>query len=68
MKIEIIKRCPFCGGEATNYAYDSYDGYQGDCTRYRVKCRGCGAMIEDRTAEKAIAAWNKRTVQKVQKI
>ena len=33
-----LKKCPFCGSEAEIESYDPYDGYQGDCTVWRVKC------------------------------
>jgi hypothetical protein len=67
MKITILKHYPFCDGQANCYSYDPYDGYQGDCERYRVRCTDCGAMIEAKTEDKAVALWNERAVQKVQK-
>ena len=53
-------KCPFCGGDARAYSYDPYDGYQGDCTVWRVKCLECKLIIQRGTKEKAIEAWNRR--------
>ena len=39
---------------------DPYDGYQGDCTVWRVKCLECKSIIQRRTKEEAIEAWNRR--------
>ena len=55
-----IKPCPFCGGNVSVYAYDPFDGYQGNLTRYRVFCLNCRASIEREDREKAIEAWNRR--------
>ena len=55
-----LKKCPFCGGEANIESYDPYDGYQGDCMVWRVKCLECKAIIQRRTKEEAIEAWNRR--------
>lgn len=57
-----LKPCPFCGCEAINgYYYDPFDGYQGNLTRYRIRCEVCGASLERNTKETATEAWNKRT-------
>ena len=53
-------RCPFCGGEAEVYSDDPYDGYQGNCAIWRVRCYRCGAVIQELTKERAIEAWNRR--------
>lgn len=58
-KIE-LKPCPFCGGLASVYSYDPYDSYQGDCTRYRVRCIDCKAFVERKYEDEAIEAWNRR--------
>ena len=55
-----LKPCPYCGGEANIESYDPYDGYQGDCTVWRVKCIECKAFIQRGTKDEAIAAWNRR--------
>ena len=55
-----LKKCPFCGGEANIESYDPYDGYQGDCTVWRVKCSECKVIIQKRTEKEAIEAWNRR--------
>ena len=48
-----LKKCPFSGGEANIESYDPYDGYQGDCTVWRVKCLECKIIIQRGTKEKA---------------
>ena len=49
---EILKPCPFCGGEA-----ELSSGY--DC--YFVSCSLCKAQTEwDMYKEKAIELWNRR--------
>lgn len=55
-----LKPCPFCGGEAYIENYDPYDGYQGDLSLWRIKCRKCKVEIERREKEKCAAAWNRR--------
>jgi Lar family restriction alleviation protein len=48
-----LRKCPFCGGEASTYvAYD--DGYYVCCD----EC-GCGLPVYN-TEQEAIEAWNKR--------
>ena len=67
-----LLNCPFCGGEADTYEYETeqniYDpstlGYAGTeyCTKYGVGCRECGCIVaEQMSIEKAITAWNTRT-------
>lgn len=55
-----IKKCPFCGGSARIYAYDPFDGYQGNLITYRVECTKCWASVKDSNENKAIEAWNRR--------
>lgn len=55
-----LKRCPFCGGEPIISKYDPYDGYQGDCTIYRIQCRRCGVTVKCSFRDTAIILWNKR--------
>ena len=51
-----LRKCPFCGGEASIYvAYD--DGYYVCCD----EC-GCGLPVYN-TEQEAIEAWNKRVPQ-----
>ena len=50
-----LKPCPFCGGIGTLWSIDQCD------TAYAV-CQDCGARTVDyKHAEKAIAAWNRRS-------
>ena len=67
-----LLNCPFCGGEADTYEYETeqniYDpstlGYAGTeyCTKYGVGCLECGCIVaEQMSIEKAITAWNTRT-------
>lgn len=59
--MEVLKPCPFCGGEArVDYAINDYN-------RWGVTCKSCGATVEvnnwngeANTEENAIARWNKR--------
>ena len=60
MKETELKPCPFCGGKAEIYKYDPYDGYQGDCSLYRVHCTKCDASFERIRKEQAEDAWNRR--------
>lgn len=56
-----LKKCPFCGGEAKAISYDPYDGYQGYLTVWLIACKKCTAMLQRKTKEQAIEAWNRRT-------
>ena len=55
-----ILPCPCCGNDAQKSSYDPYDGYQGNCTVYRVKCKKCGLRVEGNTLEECIKKWNAR--------
>ena len=56
-----VKECPCCGGKAKVKAYDPYDGYQGDNTKFQVVCEECGVNTgTKRTVEEAVEAWNRR--------
>ena len=56
-----LKPCPFCGCDKIRLdCYDPYDGYQGDLSRYKIWCDGCGANNERRNKEAAIEVWNRR--------
>ena len=66
-----LKPCPFCGGEAEVYDYESkHDIYDPDTlgyvdteyyTKYGVGCVLCGCIVADRNSEtEAIEAWNRR--------
>ena len=56
-----LEPCPFCGCEAVDgYYHDPFDGYQGDCSRYRLRCQVCGVSLERKTKQEAIEAWNRR--------
>lgn len=56
-----VKECPCCGGKAKVKAYDPYDGYQGDNTKFQVVCEECGVNTGAKsTVEEAIEAWNRR--------
>ena len=56
-----LKPCPFCGfGIPLLYTYDPFDGYQGNCTRYKIVCGNCSAEIRRPTEADVIEAWNKR--------
>lgn len=55
--------CPFCAGLAKKEAYDPYDGYQGNNTVYRIKCRKCGAEVCGSTYAEAVRKWNSRAAK-----
>lgn len=60
MKETELKPCPFCGGNPMSYSYDPFDGYQGNLTKYAVRCLRCTAKISAATKEKAHEMWNRR--------
>lgn len=55
-----LRECPFCGGEAEIFAYDPYDGYQGNLTVYLVRCTKCGVELTREKKDTAIETWNRR--------
>lgn len=57
--MEKLKKCPFCGGEAT---IKNNSTFKMDYDDYKVSCTKCGATIEPNllTREEAINAWNGR--------
>ena len=56
-----LKPCPFCGCKKIRlYAYDPFDGYQGNCTVHRVRCTDCGAQVQKDKATEAVEAWQRR--------
>lgn len=56
-----VKECPCCGEKAKVKAYDPYDGYQGDNTKFQVVCEECGVNTGAKsTVEEALEAWNRR--------
>lgn len=71
----VLKPCPFCGGEATTYGRKIIGNYKGDrehiCEDWIVRCTNSecfmsGLLIdaffdEFPTEEEAIKAWNHRT-------
>ena len=50
-KKEILKSCPFCGGEAKVQRFVDYD---------LVRCLNCKASSVHTNEQQAISAWNKR--------
>lgn len=56
-----LESCPCCGGKAKVKAYDPYDGYQGDNTKFQVVCEECGVNTGAKsTVEEALETWNRR--------
>lgn len=65
MDIDVLKRCPFCGGEA-ELAFGGNGSHEAKGLSF-VKCKDCGAIgqkfeVSHRYAsdQKAIEAWNRR--------
>lgn len=62
---ELLKPCPFCGGEAIRDKTPKYDEktFSPNGEYYHsFTCINCGMMIEDfDTRQQATDAWNKRT-------
>ena len=59
---ELLKPCPFCGGEAA-LAIDEFTDNENSCIGeiYSVQCRNCIACTKwDASSDNAIAAWNRR--------
>ena len=52
-----LKPCPFCGGGAYKCLHQEIHSKK---IRHVVKCTRCNAMMEYRSEESAIAAWNRR--------
>ena len=52
-----LKHCPFCGGGAYKCLHK---GIHSEKIRYVIKCKRCNAMMEYRSEEAAITAWNRR--------
>lgn len=56
-----LKPCPCCGQtKLFNYWFDPYDGYQGDCSQFVIRCTECGLSMTKRKEEDAVEAWNRR--------
>ena len=52
-----LKRCPFCGGEATMQDTEDWSPY----SRWMVRCTECGMDTGGRESKSAaISAWNSR--------
>ena len=59
---ELLKPCPFCGGEAA-LAIDEFTDNENSCIGeiYSVQCCNCIACTKwDASSDNAIAAWNRR--------
>ena len=57
----IVLPCPFGTDHKIQvYKYDPCDGYQGDLSRWRIRCE-CGICLEDENLEKLKGKWNTRT-------
>lgn len=61
----ILKMCPFCGGEPETHEEHTDNGgvevYYREYHYYIVKCKNCGASIADRySMTMAARRWNRR--------
>jgi Lar family restriction alleviation protein len=55
---ELLKPCPFCGGEAFIFSITQYFG---DRAIFAVVCENCNASSKSKSKEEyAINAWNRR--------
>lgn len=60
---EVLKPCPFCGGEAAMLQDGEDDSETGEISHYRVICMNCGIeQMPAPTKEEAGADWNRRAV------
>jgi Lar family restriction alleviation protein len=54
-----LKPCPFCGSGAIHlFAFDSFDGHQGDGSRWTAKCTSCGASVCEQSKSEVVEVWN----------
>jgi Lar family restriction alleviation protein len=51
----MISPCPFCGGRAVSYPYETHRG------EALIECQDCPARMSDRDETQLIAAWNRRS-------
>lgn len=63
MSLTKMRRCPFCGGEAT---IKNCSEFKTDYADYRVYCKECGASTEQNllTRDEAVDRWNTRFFDK----
>ena len=50
-----LRKCPFCGGEASQWEFNRFTGRGAE-----IECIKCRAKIQRITLKEAIEAWNKR--------
>ena len=55
-----LKKCPFCGSTAQAYSDSIHINHFEAYTVWRVQCYDCRAIIQRKTREQAIEAWNRR--------
>lgn len=61
LKKEILKPCPFCGGDGHITGCETSVLRHEDYVSWIVECEKCGAgTVEYDSEEKAVAAWNRR--------
>lgn len=63
MNDETLRKCPFCGGDASVRTFRTFDErVSGIRDKYYVECCTCGvnAPITSFDKDRAIAAWNRR--------
>ena len=53
-----LKKCPFCGGEATIQPEGDY---------HEIHCVDCGIELDRHTYEEAVTAWNTRAKTEAEK-
>jgi len=53
---ELLKRCPFCGGEADVYIEEIYS----DVFSCTIECSECEASVTASSKERAIKKWSRR--------
>lgn len=64
MSVKELKPCPFCGWGASIEKFYPYDGYRGESPMYKIRCRGCGVVMQNYSEGEVVESWNERVEAK----